>query len=116
MITKPWIGVLFSCWFLLISSPLSAQTFTDTTTAISKNRLFGLPIAFYAPETNWGFGAAGISTFRLKGEPATSRPSQLQLGFAYTFNKQWLLYLPFQLFKQNEQYKLYGELGYYLYK
>ncbi len=114
MIAKSWFSVLLSFCCLFLSTSLTAQSSTDTT-AIAKNRIFGLPIAFFAPETNWGFGVAGIATFRLKGEPATSQPSQLQPGFAYTLNKQWLIYLPFQLFKQNEQYKLYGELGYYLY-
>ncbi len=114
MTPKYWFCVLLFCGFLFLTTSLTAQSSTDTS-VIVKNRLFGLPIAFFAPETNWGFGAAGIATFRLKGEPATSQPSQLQIGFAYTLNKQWLLYLPFQLFKQNEEYKLYGELGYYLY-
>ena len=85
------------------------------TLASNKNRLFVLPLAFFSPETNWGFGAAGIYTFRLGEEPISSRPSQLQMGFAYTLNKQVLLYLPFKIFKQEEHYQLYGELGYYLY-
>lgn len=74
-----------------------------------------LPLVFSTPETSWGFGGATNVTFRFKGEPKTTRPSQFQLGFAYTLNKQLLSYLPFQLFLKEEKYKVYGELGYYRY-
>ncbi len=77
--------------------------------------LIALPLVFLTPETSWGFGAAGVYTFRLPGEPAQSRPSQLQLGGAYTLENQILAYLPFQLFWQGERYNAYGELGYYRY-
>jgi len=74
-----------------------------------------LPIVFFTPETNWGFGAAGIYSFHFKQDSINSRPSQLQLGFAYTLRNQILAYLPYQLFLKNGKYKLYGELGYYRY-
>lgn len=74
-----------------------------------------LPIIFFSPETEWGFGAAGIYSFHFAGDSINSRPSQLQLGFAYTLRNQLLAYLPFQLFLKNSQYKIYGELGYYRY-
>lgn len=107
---------LLSILFLAMGSPIStsAQEVQDTLSE-RKSKLFALPLAFYAPETDWGFGAAGIYTFRLQGEQLTSRPSQLQLGFAYTLNQQILFYLPFQFYKQQEAYNLYGEVGYYLY-
>lgn len=74
-----------------------------------------LPIVFFTPETDWGFGAAGIYSFHFKNDTLGSRPSQIQLGLAYTLRKQFLSYLPFQLFLKNGRYKLYGELGYYRY-
>lgn len=77
--------------------------------------LFGLPIVFYSPETRWAGGAAGLLAFRFPGEPGDSRPSQLQLGFAYTQERQVLSYLPFILFWDNERWYSYGELGYYRY-
>ncbi len=92
--------------------PLNGQA--DTLQG-SSGRAVALPLAFLTPETSWGFGAAGIYTFRLPGEPPSSRPSQLQLGGAYTLEKQLLLYLPFQFFKHEERSNLYGELGYYRY-
>lgn len=105
--------LFFALIFSTLTIKLVGQGGVDS--IATKNRLFVVPIAFFAPETNWGFGAAGIYTFRLKGESAFSNPSQIQLGFAYTLNKQVLLYLPFQFFKKEQTYKLYGELGYYLY-
>jgi outer membrane protein assembly factor BamA len=93
---------------------LPAQAQKDTTSQ-SDSRLVALPIVFLTPETSWGFGAAGIYTFRLPGESPESRPSQLQLGGAYTLENQILAYLPFQVFAKEEQYNFYGELGYYRY-
>ncbi len=77
--------------------------------------LIALPAAFFTPETNWGFGGLASLAFRFKGERPESRPSQVQLGAAYTLNKQYLLFLPFTLYLQDERYKYYGEFGYYLY-
>ncbi len=77
--------------------------------------LFAVPLIFFTPETRWGFGTAGIYTFRLKGERMESRPSKLQLGFLYTMNKQVLFYLPYQLFIGDESINIYGEVGYYLF-
>lgn len=87
---------------------------TDSVT-IKRNSFFGLPIAYYSPETDWAFGATGIYAFRFKNESSKSRPSQITLGFAYTLNKQVLFYLPYQFFAKEQQYNMYGELGYYLY-
>lgn len=93
---------------------LSGQEGSDSLQQ-NQNRAVALPIVFLTPETSWGFGAAGIYTFRLPGESPDSRPSQLQLGGAYTLENQVLAYLPFQVFAKAEQYNIYGELGYYRY-
>ena len=84
----------------------------DTT---KRSTFIPLPIVFFTPETEWGFGAAGIYSFHFKNDSINSRPSQIQLGFAYTLRDQILSYLPFQLFLKNGKYKVYGELGYYRY-
>ena len=84
-------------------------------TSIKKNSLVGLPIVFLTPETSWGFGGAGVYTFRLDTSGVFNRPSQIQLGLAYTLNDQILFYLPFQLFLKDRKYNFYGEFGYYRY-
>lgn len=105
------MGILF------FSKITHAQTIEsiDTIATEKRNSLFAVPIAFFSPETDWAFGVTGIYAFRLKNESINSRPSQLTLGFAYTLNKQVLIYLPYQLFAKDQVYNIYGELGYYLY-
>ena len=100
---------------LLLGSQLSATSNAIVGDTTKNYSLIVLPLVFSTPETSWGFGGATNVTFRFKGEPKTTRPSQFQLGFAYTLNQQFLSYLPFQLFFNEEKYKLYGELGYYRY-
>ncbi len=82
---------------------------------VKGSTFFGLPLVFYTPETRWGFGAAAFLSFRFDGEPEYSRPSQLQLGGAYTLENQILAYLPFQLYWDDEKYTTFGELGWYRY-
>lgn len=82
---------------------------------IQKSSFLVLPLLFYTPETRLGGGGAALLTFRFRGEPESSKPSQVQLGLAYTQENQLLFYLPFQLYLQQEKWWLAGELGYYRY-
>ncbi len=105
-------------FFTIIFSPSSfAQSeITNDSIQVDKNgSWFGLPLVFFSPETDWAFGAAGVYNWRIKKGEEANDPSQLQLGFAYTLNKQFLAYLPFQLNWKNNTNRLYGELGYYKY-
>ena len=104
-------AILFVIFFIAIQC-YSAKSDTSKT---EQNSITGLPFVFFTPETRWAAGIAGISTFKFKNEPDSSKASQFQLGFAYTQEKQLLSYLPFQLFLKNNKYWLYGELGYYIY-
>lgn len=72
-----------------------------------------LPLAFYSPDTKFGGGAAGIVSFKL--DTASLKTSSVTFGLAYTQLKQTLCYAPFNLFTKNDEYWLYGELGYYDY-
>ena len=74
-----------------------------------------LPIVYYLPETSLGFGASGMATFRLNGEPATSKSSSIILGASYTLKNQILFFLPYEIYKQNENIRFKGELGFYKY-
>ncbi|MFT5834025.1 MAG: hypothetical protein ACI97N_001656 [Cognaticolwellia sp.] len=97
--------------FLVKELPISVLE--DTT---KKKRNFAiLPLIFYTPETSLALGIGGTYSFRFKNEPETSRPSQFVTGLSYTLENQILSYLSFQLFKNDEQYKIYGEIGYYRY-
>ena len=71
------------------------------------------PVVFYLPETSLAFGALGMTVFNAGKEKAW-RKSQVQLGLAYTLKKQFLLFIPYELYVK-DNWKLYGEIGYYRY-
>ncbi|TVZ14621.1 BamA/TamA family outer membrane protein [Maribacter sp. MAR_2009_72] len=90
----------------------SQQVEEDT---IKNLRLNVLPVVFYTPETGLGYGALGLSTFRLKGEKTTTRPSSVQLGITFTSKKQFLMFMPYEFYLDEERWRFKGELGYYKY-
>lgn len=79
------------------------------------NGFFPLPVVYYTPETKFGFGAVALYSFRFKDELESSRNSQIQFGGAYTQEDQLLFYMPFQMYKKDDTYLAFGELGYYRY-
>ncbi|NJK82692.1 MAG: BamA/TamA family outer membrane protein [Saprospiraceae bacterium] len=111
------IKALFFQWMIVciivvrFIQPVKAQD----TLVFNKPSIAAYPILYYTPETRWGFGGAGIFTFRFKGETAQSAPSQIQAALTYTLNKQVLAYVPFQLFWKDEEWIARGELGYFRY-
>lgn len=115
------LSIAFFCFFCnAINAKNTFVTETNpeiesTDTTKKSRNLAILPLIFYTPETSWAFGAGGTYSFRFKNELETSRPSQFVTGISYTLEKQFLSYLSFQLFKNDEQYKIYGEVGYYRY-
>ncbi len=89
------------------------QTDSTSTDTLKKTSFVLIPIVYFTPETDWAFGGATIMSIRLGDEQ--TRASEFQAGIAYTLNKQWLLYSRFNLFTDQELYKIYGEAGYYRY-
>ncbi|MGV9012136.1 MAG: BamA/TamA family outer membrane protein [Flavobacteriales bacterium] len=102
------------CWVLVLA-PWTVNAQSDSTRDAHKLKVIALPGVFSSPETSVGFGALGIGTFRFRGEPDSSRASQVSIGLSYTLLDQVLVYVPYQLFWSHEKYKLYGELGWYRY-
>ncbi len=80
---------------------------TDTTF-----RVFGLPVLFYTPDTRLGFGAGGIATFYSKNAP---QRNNITFGVTYTQNKQFLAWLPYQIYFGNGKWQTYGEFGWFNY-
>lgn len=74
-----------------------------------------LPVAFYTPETAFGFGALAIGTFHLRDESQETRRSSAQVAISYTTKNQFLLYAPFEFYKNDEKWRLLGEVGFYKY-
>ncbi len=98
-------ALLFCCIGLRV---LSADA--QTATPDSSVRFFAVPLISYSNDTRWGFGAAGILTFR--GNPLRS---SVTFGLLYTQRKQFLLYFPYQWFSPNGHWRAYGEVGWYRY-
>lgn len=98
-------------YFILIFLGLYFSSFGQE----KKASIRALPLAFYSPETSLGLGLAGVSTFALNRKDSLNSPSQVQLVAAYTFNRQLLLYAPFQFFSRKNSLHISGEIGYFNY-
>jgi outer membrane protein assembly factor BamA len=114
VLTVPCLNIKNLAFVLLlgISARSYAREPTDTLKPKKRYVVTALPVIFYTPETRFGFGASGIYLFNFKTDSLFAQKSSVNLGFAYTQNKQVLFYLPFNLFLKNRAYQLYGELGY----
>lgn len=110
------VGILL-CARAAIGIAMPTETVVaDDSARIKRFSLFPLPILYYTPETRFGYGVGAAITFRFRGDTArTVRPSQTTLGVVYTQNRQLLLYVPFQVFYNNNRYFAFGEAGYYQY-
>ncbi|MFS4467991.1 BamA/TamA family outer membrane protein [Maribacter sp. 2210JD10-5] len=95
---------------------LQAQKKPKVVQDSTKNfKLIALPVLFYLPETGLGYGGLGLATFRLKGESKSSRPSAVQLGITFTSKRQFLFFMPYEIYSDDEKWRFIGELGYYQY-
>lgn len=103
--------------FLLICSSIvtSSQAQEKEKDTIENLKLNVLPVIFYTPETGLGYGGLGLTTFRLPNEKENTRPSSIQLGITFTTKKQFLLFMPYELYLNDEKWRFKGELGYYKY-
>lgn len=85
------------------------------TSVLRNTKFIALPIAFKLPETGWGGGVAGITTFSFARDSSFAKPSQISFGATYTQKKQILLFIPFTIFYDNNRYYFNGENGWYKY-
>lgn len=104
------VGLL--CALMLVVLRVSGQ---NDSLLHRRNTVFGFPVVFWTPETRLGGGAAGIYNFYINKADSLSPASQIQAGFALTQERQYLYYLPFQLFWNERKWLAYGELGFYDY-
>ena len=91
----------------------SIDTSVQKPKKVKWNTLAALPIIYFLPETNWGFGAAGIYAFRFKKFGYDQRPSSVRFVTSYTLNGQLVTLFRYNLFLKDGSYNLRGELGYY---
>ncbi len=77
-------------------------------------KFFAVPLLYRTPETNWVFGAGGLTYFKVHDDTVT-RISNIRTSIAYTLNKQWLFWMPFDVFLFENKYRLTGQLAFYRY-
>jgi hypothetical protein len=106
------IRSLIVSFFLCVGLNSFAQ---DSTKVKPRIKLFGIPAAYYTPETGFAVGALGVISFNWKNDSINARISNITLGFSITVLDQLLFYLPFNLLLKNDQLRVNGEIGYYKY-
>jgi outer membrane protein assembly factor BamA len=111
---KPLKYILLFLFTILafLSSTIKAQ---EKDTLKYSPKIIGIPILFYGPETRLGFGAAGFFSFKTNAKDTILRPSQINLGAAYTLEKQVLTYASYDMWFLQNKIVLNGEIGYYRY-
>ena len=105
----------FAFSIFLFSFSVNATAQKHNVKVLKKNKFSDFPVAYYAPETKLAVGVFGAYTFYNKNDSNQKYPSQIQIGAAYTFNKQLLIYFPFRIYTKHSNFTAYGEAGYYKY-
>ena len=85
----------------------------DDTLATEKSGTVAIPLLYFTPDTRWAFGAAGVHYFKLTPKDGTgteTRMSYIQFLADYTQNRQLDLWSVWNVFTNNEDYLLKGEL------
>lgn len=99
----------------LLSSfcPLFGQNADENRDSTQKKLEFAvLPVVYVTPETGLALGAGASVAFDIKD---AVHPSNVLIGAVYTLRKQFLAYLPFELYLKEDKYRMKGEVGYYDY-
>ncbi|WP_273567319.1 hypothetical protein [Maribacter halichondriae] len=73
-------SLLLAPFVLFIMNVIWSQAQVRDSTKNLKVAAF--PVAFFTPETAFGFGGVGIGTFHLQNESRDTRPSSIQLGIS----------------------------------
>ena len=82
---------------------------------IRDKNILALPVVFRLPETGWAAGAIATASWSWAKDSMGANPSQGSFGLTYTQNKQILIFLPFKVFINNNNYYLNADLGWYKY-
>ncbi len=105
----------FKTFIFAQEEPLQENKPVDSTKIeTDKNSLFPLPVVYYTPEAGLFFGASLLYNFYINREKPINA-SQVQLAAGYTTKDQLLIFIPFQLFWNQNKWRSIGELGLYNY-
>lgn len=109
-------GIFFLTLLLFFAKSSHAQVDSIQKTQEKNLRILPLPLFWYTPETKFGIGLAAMFNFRFHQKDTAYRVSTIQIGEAFTQEKQWINFASYQLFPAREKFYLYGEAGYYHYR
>lgn len=109
-------GIIFITLLLFFTSKANAQKDSMERSSEKNLRILPLPLFWYTPETKFGIGIAAMFNFRFNQKDTSYRVSTVQIGEAFTQEKQWINFSSFQLFPAKEKFYIYGEAGYYHYR
>ena len=112
------LSLLFFCTSLPSYSnsfPADSTKKSDTTKFLDDTKFVVLPVAFRLPETGWGGGVVGTTTFSFARDTIRTKPSQISFGATYTQKKQILFFVPFKIFYDNNNYYFDGDNGWFKY-
>ncbi len=107
------LGISLSS-FGISFSPDTTRT-ADTSRFLTDTKFIILPVAFRLPETGWGGGVVGTTTFSFAKDTVRNKPSQISFGATYTQKKQILFFIPFNIFYDNNRYYFNGDNGWFKY-
>ncbi|WP_192820882.1 BamA/TamA family outer membrane protein [Rufibacter sp. LB8] len=98
------------CTAAMAQSDTTAQADSSLTTAVRKINFF--PVAYYTPETAFGFGIKVVHLRRPKGSLSSDRPISYSPTLIYTTQKQILTAFTADVWRQNNRQHIYGLLEY----
>lgn len=112
-----WLILFVSCNVALfgqVKSPEEYPIHSDTIS--SKNSsLLAIPLAFYTPETEFGFGAGAQLFFRSKRDIVDPQISNLFGTAIYTSRQQFILQLKTKTFVSQDQYLFDGNFKFQIF-
>ena len=79
-------------------------------TTMFQNKIVLSPIAFYEPQTNFGFGVGAKLLFKPKRAQELTRTSNIPLSASYTLNGQFFFFSSYTVFFPEEKWLLRGNL------
>lgn len=92
--------------------PLTVMAQQDTARTSSKTKSILLPLITKSIETNWSFGLASISTFKISKKDTVSRTSNIEVLGIYSLKKQFVAVINGNQYFKNEKLILNEQISY----
>nr|WP_231481312.1 BamA/TamA family outer membrane protein [Sediminibacter sp. Hel_I_10] len=77
---------------------------------IYEQKFITAPVVSYSPETDFGFGIGAKYLFKFNGSGEETRVSNMPMTLQYTLNQQFFLYSGFEVFTNQEEWVIEGNL------